>query len=112
VRILTLTVEHIAAKALAHGHAQVHIQADPCDAHAGVILVLGEEEGVVVVVVVRVAGVTARLRVGVAGHGGRGNVSYAVDCRGPVERQPNVRVCSAAVVVVGALCVRGGLQDA
>jgi len=101
---LTLTIEHVAAKALAHGHAQIDIEANTGDADAGVILVLGEEEGVVVVMVVRVARVGASLRLG--RHGGRGNVSYAMDCRGPVERQ------SGSSRVLGALCVRRRLQDA
>jgi hypothetical protein len=72
--IRTLAVEDVAAKPLAHGHAQIDIQADARDADASIVLVLGEQEGVVVmVVVVRVAGVpTDLLRLG--RHGG-GNVS-------------------------------------
>jgi hypothetical protein len=51
-RVLTLTVEHVAAKALAHGHAQVDIQPDSGDADASVALVPRQQERVVMVVVV------------------------------------------------------------
>jgi hypothetical protein len=39
---LTLTIEDVASKALANGHAQVDVEADFGDAHAGVIFVLGQ----------------------------------------------------------------------
>lgn len=48
-------VEHVATYTLGHGHAQVGKEADSCDAHAGVILVLGSEVDVIVVMVVPVA---------------------------------------------------------
>jgi hypothetical protein len=86
--VLALAVEDVAADALADGHAQVDVQADARDAHAGVVLVLGHQICVVVmVVVVRVAAVAARLGPGRAhgGSGGRGNVSGAVGGRGPSE---------------------------
>jgi hypothetical protein len=38
----TLTVEDVASKALANGHAQVDVEADFSDAHAGVIFVFGQ----------------------------------------------------------------------
>ena len=68
---LTLAVEDVAADALANGHAQVDIQANSGNAHASVILVLGQQECVIVMmVVVRVAGMAPRLCTG--RHGGRG----------------------------------------
>ena len=70
--LLALTVEDVAADTFAHGHAQVDIQSDARDAHAGIVLVLGDEVCVVMVVVmavVRVARVAARLRLRRA-HGG------------------------------------------
>lgn len=84
---ITLAIEDVAAKALAHSHAQVDIEANLGDADAGVVLVLGQQEGVIMVVVVRVARMAAGLRLRLRRHGGRGNVSYAVRRRGPVERQ-------------------------
>jgi hypothetical protein len=81
---LTLTVEDVSSEALADGHAQVDVEANLGDAHAGVILVLGQEESVIVVmVVVGVAGMVPLLRR--ARHGGRGKVWFAVDGGGPVE---------------------------
>lgn len=84
---LALAVEDIAPGAFADGHAEIDVEANLCDAHARVLLVLGEQVGVVMgVVVMRVARMAAglRLRLG-GGHGGRGNVSCAVDGGGPVE---------------------------
>jgi hypothetical protein len=52
IHVLTLTIEHVAAKALAHGHAQVHVEPDARDADAGVALVPRQQERVVMVVVV------------------------------------------------------------
>jgi hypothetical protein len=79
-------VEDVAADALAHGHAQVDIEANSGDAHAGILLVLGHEVTIVVVMVVAVemARVGARLRLGGA-HDGRGNSSSAVGCLRPME---------------------------
>jgi hypothetical protein len=70
---LTLAVESVAANALAHGHAQVDVEANTGDAHAGIIFVLGYEERVVVGmgVAVRVAGMAACVRVHGSGGGGR-----------------------------------------
>jgi hypothetical protein len=82
IQNLTLAIEDVSSKPLAHGHAQVDIQADSGDAHAGVILVLGQQEGVVVVMMV--TGMVACLRL--AGHGGRSEVSFAMNCRGPVKQ--------------------------
>jgi hypothetical protein len=67
---LTLAIEDVSSKPLANSHAQVDIQANPGDAHAGVILVLGKQESVVVVVMV--AAMVACLRM--ARHGGRSKV--------------------------------------
>lgn len=80
--VLTLAVEDITAYPLTHGHAQIDIQANAGDADAGIVLVLGQQECVVVVVMVRVA----RMPVAVceARHGS-GNVSCAVCGRGPVQ---------------------------
>lgn len=50
--LLTLAIEDVSTKALADGHAQVDIEADSGNAHASVILVLGQQKGVVVVMVV------------------------------------------------------------
>ena len=81
---LTLAVEDVASKALADSHAQVDVEANLGDAHAGVILVLGQQERVVVVmVVVGMASMLPFLRV--ACHGGRGKVWFAVDSGRPVE---------------------------
>ena len=81
---LTLAVEDVASKALADGHAQVDVEANLGDAHASVILVLGQQERVVVVmVVVGMASMLPFLRG--ACHGGRGKVWFAVDGGGPVE---------------------------
>jgi hypothetical protein len=82
VQMLTLAIEDVSSKPLTNSHAQVDIEANPGDAHAGVILVLGEQEGVVVVMVV--AGMVACLRM--ARHGGRSKVSFAMDRRGPVKQ--------------------------
>jgi hypothetical protein len=82
IQSLTLTIEDVSSEPLANGHAQVDIETNPGDAHAGVILVLGEQESVVVVMVV--AGMVACLRM--ARHGGRSKVSFAMDRRGPVEQ--------------------------
>jgi hypothetical protein len=73
-----LAVESVAANALADGHAQVDVEADAGDAHAGIVLVLGDEERVVVGmgVAVRVAGMAACVRV--HGNGRRGSGSCAV----------------------------------
>ena len=74
---LTLAVEDVASKALADGHAQVDVEANLGDAHASVILVLGQQERVVVVmVVVGMASMLPFLRG--ACHGGRGKVLFAV----------------------------------
>lgn len=81
---LTLAVEDVASKALADSHAQVDVEANLGDAHAGVILVLGQQERVVVVmVVVGMASMLPFLRG--ACHGGRGKVWFAVDSGRPVE---------------------------
>jgi hypothetical protein len=109
----TLAVEDVAAKPLSHGHAQVDIQPDAGDAHAGIVLVLRQQEGVVVVmVVVAVAGVP--VAVGEARHGSS-NVSCAVRGRGPVKgRGCYLRVLCAASRRrgVATLCMCPGLQDA
>lgn len=96
----TLAIEDVAAKALAHGHAQVDVETNAGDAHAGIILVLGQQEGVVVVVMVcvRVAGVASCLRLGCRRHCGRGNMLSAVGKRRPVQRQGECR----CVRVLGA----------
>jgi hypothetical protein len=81
---LTLAVEDVASKALADGHAQVDVEANLGDAHASVILVLGQQERVVVVmVVVGMASMLPFLRG--ACHGGRGKVWFAVYGGRPVE---------------------------
>ena len=81
---LTLAVEDVASKALADSHAQVDVEANLGDAHASVILVLGQQERVVVVmVVVGMASMLPFLRG--ACHGGRGKVWFAVDGGRPVE---------------------------
>lgn len=81
---LTLAVEDVASKALADSHAQVDVEANLGDAHASVILVLGQQERVVVVmVVVGMASMLPFLRG--ACHGGRGKVWFAVDSGRPVE---------------------------
>lgn len=80
---LTLAVEDVAAHALAHGHAQVDIEADTGDADASIVFVLGQQEGVVVVVVVvRVAGMPAALCLG---RHSSGNVSCAMRDRAPIK---------------------------
>ena len=53
---LTLTIEDVASEALADSHAQVDVEANLGDAHAGVILVLGQEKGVIVMVMVGMPG--------------------------------------------------------
>lgn len=81
-------MEDVATDTLAHGHAQIDIEANSGDAHAGILFVLRSEIRVVVVVVVAmgVASVGARLRLRRRdAHGGRGNVSYAVDGFRPME---------------------------
>jgi len=85
----TLTIEDVATKALTNGHAQVDIQANSSNAHAGIILILGEQESVVMVMMVRVAGMAPRL--GAARHGGRREVLFAVYRRGPVEKGRGAR---------------------
>ena len=40
--IRTLTIEDVSANPLAHGHAQVDIQANASDADAGIVFVLGQ----------------------------------------------------------------------
>lgn len=81
---LALAVEDVAPDALGDGHAHVDIEPDARDPHAGVFLVLGEEERVVVrVVVVPVAAVAASL---IRGHDARKVVSWPVGSRGPVEQ--------------------------
>lgn len=50
--LLTLAIEDVSAKALADGHAQVDIEADSGNAHTSITLVLGQQKGVVVVMVV------------------------------------------------------------
>lgn len=52
-----LRVEQVATHALGYGHAQIGEEADPGDAHACVVLVLGREVDIIVVMVVAVAGV-------------------------------------------------------
>lgn len=94
---LALAVEDVASGALADGHAEIDVQADAGDAHAGILLVGGEQVRIVVgVVVVRVARMAAGLRLllRLGGHGGWGNVSCAVDGRGPIERAAR-RGCGA-----------------
>lgn len=112
--MLTLAVEDVAAHALADGHAQVDVQANAGDAHAGVVLVLGQEKGVVmvVVVVVRVAGMAACLRLYGRGHGQRGSVSSGVGGRGPVERRRGGRAGAVAVVVGASFGGRLCTEDA
>lgn len=75
-------MKDVTTYALAHGHAQVDIEADARDADTGIFFVLGNKICVVVmVVVVRVAGVAARLGlVHAHGGGGRGgNDSFSMD---------------------------------
>ena len=88
--VLTLAVEDISAKALADGHAQVDIEADSGDAHAGVMLIFGQQERVVMVVMVvvvevRVASVSSRM--GLCRHGGRGEEQGAMGGEGG-RREP------------------------
>lgn len=83
-------MKDVAADALAHGHAQVDVQANAGDAHTGIVLVLGDEVCVVVMVVpvVRVAGVGARLRLRLGrahGYCRRGNGSYAMGRGRPIK---------------------------
>lgn len=81
--VLTLTVEDVTAEPLAHGHAQVDVQANAGDAYAGIVLVLGQQEGVVVMVVmVRVASMSTALRLG---RHSSGNVSCAMRGRAPIK---------------------------
>ena len=81
--VLTLTIEDITSYPLAHGHAQVDIEANAGDAYAGIVFVLGQQECVVVVVVmVRVASMPMAVRE--ARHSS-GNVSCAVRGRAPVQ---------------------------
>lgn len=88
---LTLAVEDVSAEAFADGHAQVDVQANPGDAHAGVILVLGQQEGIVMVMVVVVGMASMPPGLRGVGHGGRGKVSSAMYCGGPVEKGRCVR---------------------
>jgi hypothetical protein len=84
---LALAIEDIAPCAFADGHAEVDIESNLCDAHARILLVFGEQVGVVVsMVVVRVARMAAglRLRLG-GGHGKRGSVLCAVGSGGPIK---------------------------
>lgn len=84
---LALAVEDVSAESLAYCHSQVHIQTNPSDPHAGILLVGGQQVGVVVcvVVVMRMACMAASLGVRTARHGGRGNVSCAVGGLRPIE---------------------------
>ena len=82
---LTLAVEDVASKALADSHAQVDVEANLGDAHASVILVLGQQERVVVVMVVVVGMASMLPFLRGACHGGRGKVWFAVDGGRPVE---------------------------
>lgn len=87
--VLALAMKDVASNALADGHAQIDVQADARNAHTGIVLVLGHKICVIMMVVVRVAAVTARLRLGRAGRahgsGGRGKVLLAMGGRSPVE---------------------------
>jgi hypothetical protein len=109
----TLTVEDVAANSLSHRHAQIDIQANAGDAHASVVLVLGEQEGVVVVVVmVPVARVP--MAVCEARHSS-GDVSCAVGDRSPIERARRVLrvwVCVWVSCARKPLCMCPRLQDA
>ena len=102
---LALAVEDIAPGAFADGHAEIDVEANLCDAHARILLVLGEQIGVVMgVVVVRMARMAAGLRLRLrGGHGERGNVSCAVSSRGPIESRTRRGRGGFS---------RGGLQDA
>lgn len=102
---LTLTVEDVAPEAFADRHAQVDVEANLGDAHAGVILVLGQEEGVVVVVVV---GMMPHLRD--ACHGGRGKEWFAVDGRRPVAEGRRMRQIGKVLGAFGRRRLRA--QDA
>jgi hypothetical protein len=102
IQNLTLAIEDVSSKPLAHGHAQVDIEADSGDAHARVILVLGEQEGVVVVMVV--TGMVACLRM--AGHGGRSEVSFAMDGGRPVKQGRAMVGVWREVLGAFSLCLR------
>ena len=103
----TLTVEDVAANPLSHRHAQIDIQTNAGNAHASIVLVLREQKGVVVVVVmVPVARVP--MAVCEARHSS-GDVSCAVGGPSPIERARRVLRVSRALE---PLCMCPRLQDA
>ena len=74
--LITLAVEDIASNPFPDSHSKVHIESDPRYADASVFLVCRYQVGVVMSMMVVMAGMSARLRFG--SHGGRGNVSHAM----------------------------------
>lgn len=102
---LRLRIEDNASCPFCNGHAQVHIQPDTCDLHAGIALVGAGQVGVVVMMVVttavRVAAVTARL-----GRHSRRRQTDAMRDVSPIVRRAKMRTCGSTSRQCGSAGVR------
>jgi hypothetical protein len=75
-RLITLAVEDITSNPFPDSHSKVDIESDPRYADASVFLVWRYQVGIVMSMMVVMAGMSSCLRFG--SHGGRGNVSHAM----------------------------------
>ena len=75
-RLITLAVEDITSNPFPDSHSKVDIESNPRYANASVFFVCRYQVGIVMGMVVVMAGMSARLRFD--SHGGRGNVSHAM----------------------------------
>lgn len=76
---LRFRVEDISTRTLCNGHAEIDIQANPGNAHAGIVLILARQVRVVAMVVV-MSGVRMA-RVSTLGRGGGGGGRHCCRCR-------------------------------
>src|SRR4051812_13423052 len=86
VGVFTLAMEDVASHSLSNSHAEINVEADSSDPHSSIFLIGGYQIGIIVAMVVMgMTSMAASLCLGATRHGGRGNVSHAMGCGGPIE---------------------------